>query len=184
LDRLYLIRDIVDDYIEKISVDKNLAAIKKNEYTHSYGVASLAQLLAEVRGLDIEIAGVIGHLHDIGRVIYNILDANHAKVGAKEAERILKSVGVFSIYEIKLICNAIQQHSNKTMIAGEYEELIKDADIMERYLCNRLRFANEDEGHRIPKVKAELNLNIEIKNQNCNKATANIKLEQMRCSHF
>jgi uncharacterized protein len=161
LDRLFLIRDIVDDYIEKIVVDKNknLAAIKKNEYTHSYGVASLAQLLAEVRGLDIEIAGVIGHLHDIGRVMYNILDETHAKVGAKEAERIMTNVDLFSIYEIKLICNAIEQHLNKTIIGGEYEELIKDADIMERYLCNRQRFENEDEGHRIPKVKAELNLN-------------------------
>lgn len=161
MDRLYLVRDIVDDYIEKIVVDKNknLAGIKKNEYTHSYGVASLAQLLAEVRGLDIEIAGVIGHLHDIGRVMYNILDETHAKVGAKEAERILNNVDAFSIYEIKLICNAIEQHSNKTIIGGEYDELIKDADIMERYLCNRQRFVNEDEGNRIPKVKTELNLN-------------------------
>jgi len=161
LDRLFLIRDIVDDYIERILVDKNknLVAIKKNEYTHSYGVASLAQLLAEVRGLDIEIAGIIGHLHDIGRVMYNLLDKTHAKVGSKEAERILNNAEVFSIYEIKLICNAIEQHSNKTIIGGEYEELIKDADIMERYLCNRRRFANEDEGHRIPKVKAELKLN-------------------------
>lgn len=161
MDRLYLVRDIVDDYIEKIVVDKNknLARIKKNEYTHSYGVASLAQILAEVRGLDIEIAGVIGHLHDIGRVMYNILDETHAKVGANEAERILNNVDAFSIYEIKLICNAIEQHSNKTVIGGEYEELIKDADIMERYLCNRQRFENEDEGNRIPKVNAELNLN-------------------------
>jgi uncharacterized protein len=162
LDRLILIRDIVDDYIEKIIVDKNknLAAIKKNEYTHSYGVASLAQLLAEVRGLNIEIAGVIGHLHDIGRVMYNILDETHAKVGAKEAERILNNVDVFSVDEIKLICKAIEQHSYKTIMGGEYEELIKDADIMERYLCNRQRFADEDEGHRIPKVKAELQLSI------------------------
>lgn len=159
---MYLIRDIVDDYIEKIIVDKNknLAAIKKNEYTHSYAVASLAQLLAEVRGLDIEIAGVIGHLHDIGRVMYNILDKTHAKVGAKEAEVILSNADVFSMHEIKLICNAIEQHSNKTIVGSEYEELIKDADIMERYLCNRQRFVNEDEGNRIPKVRAELKLDV------------------------
>jgi len=158
LNRLFLIRDIVDDYIDKIIVDKskNVVAIKKNEYTHSYGTASLAQLLAEVRGLDIEMAGVIGHLHDIGRIMYNILDETHAKVSAKEAEGILNNVDVFSVDEIKLICNAIEQHSNKTIIGGEYEELIKDADIMERYLCDRQRFANEDEGNRIPKVKEEL----------------------------
>jgi putative nucleotidyltransferase with HDIG domain len=162
LDRLFLIRDIVDDYIEKIVVDtnKNLAIIKRNEYIHSYGVASLAQLLAELRGLDIEIAGVIGHLHDIGRIMYNILDETHARVGAKEAERILNNVDVFSIHEIKLICNAIEQRSNKTIIGGKYEELIKDADIIDRYLFNRPRFQNEDEGHRIPKVKKELNLNV------------------------
>lgn len=160
MDRLQLIREIVDDYIEKIVVDKskNLERIKKNEYTHSYGVASLAQLLAEIRGLDIEIAGIIGHLHDIGRVMYNILSETHAKVGAKEAERILIDTGLFSVFEIELICTAIEQHSNKTVIGGQYEELIKDADILERYLGNRTRFSNEDEGLRIPKIKEELHI--------------------------
>jgi uncharacterized protein len=121
-------------------------------------VAALAQILAEKRGLDVEMAGVIGHLHDIGRVMYNILNETHAEVGAKEAERILISTDVFSIHEIELICNAIKQHSTKTIFGDEYEELIKDADIMDRYLYNRQRFINEDEGNRIPKVKVELNI--------------------------
>lgn len=160
VNRIFLIRDIVDAYIEKIIVDKNknLVSIKKQEYLHAYGVASLAQLLAEKRGLDIEMAGVIGHLHDIGRVMYNILNETHAEIGAKEAERILNSVDIFSGQEIELICNAIKQHSTKTIVGSEYEELIKDADIMDRYLYDRQRFINEDEGNRIPKVKAELNI--------------------------
>jgi HD superfamily phosphodiesterase len=86
-----------------VDINKNLATIKKDEYTHSYGVVSLAQLSAEIRGLEIEIAGVIGHLHDIGRAMYNILDETHAKVGTKETERILTSSCLFSVYEIKLI---------------------------------------------------------------------------------
>lgn len=160
LERMYLVRDIVDDYIEKIEVDKNknLKEIRKNEYTHSYGVSSLAQMLAEKRGLDVELAGVIGLLHDIGRIMYNILDETHGKIGAIEAEKILYETKAFSKNEVEIICTAIKEHSNKTVIGSKYEELIKDADIMERYLWKREYKVKYDEGARIPKIRAEFNL--------------------------
>lgn len=159
MERIFVIRDIVDSYIEKIVVDKNkdLASIKKNEYTHSYGVASIAQLLAEKRGLRVEIAAIIGHLHDIARIMYNILDDTHAEAGAKEAEKVLISTGLFDADEINIICGAITQHSNKAVVGQAYEELIKDADIMERYLWKKV-YMEEDKNGRIMKVKRELNL--------------------------
>lgn len=163
MERLDLIKNIMDDLIENIQVAPNKSAsrIKKNEYVHSYGTAAIAQILAEKRGLDIEISAVIGYMHDIGRIMYNILDKSHAAVGAVEAEKVLVKTELFSEDEMELICHAIKEHSNKTIIGGSYEEMIKDADVMERYMHERERFTRIDaeEGVRIPEVKKELSIN-------------------------
>ncbi|MGL6108060.1 HD domain-containing protein [Romboutsia sp.] len=160
MDRFYLIRDIVDNCIEDITVDeiKDLAQIKKSEYTHSYGVASIAQILANIRGLNIEIASIIGCLHDIGRIKYNILEDSHGQVGAKEAQKILSDTRLFTINEINTICSAIEEHTNKSTIGTDYEELIKDADVMDKYLCGQRKIDNYYRKKRIENVKKELNL--------------------------
>jgi HD superfamily phosphodiesterase len=103
-----------------------------DEFIHVYGVSYLASTLAHRRGLNPEIACVIGLLHDSGRIIRNILDKSHGPAGALEAERILRATDLFREEEIKIICESIATHSDKGAIGNEYQELIKDADVLER----------------------------------------------------
>ena len=160
MNRLNRVRNIVDSYIEKIEVEpgKDLLAIKRNEYTHSYGVASLARLLAMKRGLDSEIAAMIGHLHDIGRILYNLVDESHGPIGAIEAEKILWGTLQFNEDEISVIGKAIQNHSQKDNVGNAYDELIKDADLLERYLWDSRYFQGEVNTKRLANIMAEIGL--------------------------
>ena len=101
------------------------------EIKHSSSVIKLGRILAQKRGLNEELAVVICALHDIfvddgGRV------TDHATAGAKLAEKILKKTKKFTNQEIKLIVNAVKEHSNKHLISkNPYAELIKDVDVFD-----------------------------------------------------
>ncbi len=157
MERLVYIRNYVDSLIEKITVspNKDIISIKRNELTHSYGVSMLCQILACKRGLNIELAAIIGHLHDLGRILFNLLDDSHGKIGAEEAFKLLKNSKKFSVDEIEIICNAIRNHMYKSEIGSPYEEIIKDADILERYYWKPELYKNYG-GERLHKALIEI----------------------------
>ncbi|MCK5684039.1 HD domain-containing protein [bacterium] len=131
MNRVEKIRLYMDDLLEKQKDNE----IRRCGYVHLYGVSLYATLLAGKRGLNNDIAAVIGMMHDI-KSFRTGNPKEHAKLGAIEAEVILTEMDDFSEEEIQIICHAISNHSNKLQIDCEYSELIKDADTLHHYFYN------------------------------------------------
>ena len=103
--------------------------------SHMYGVARFCTLLAMKRNMNIELAATCGMLHDICWMTGGGSD-NHAVKGAEQAKAILKTMNVYSDDEIKIITAAISKHSDKSTVDEPYDELLKDADVMDHCLYN------------------------------------------------
>lgn len=103
--------------------------------SHIYGTAKFCTLLALKRGMDVEISTICGMLHDVYYLISGSGD-EHATKGAEYAEELLQSMDTYSEEEIKIITAAISRHSNKRMIDEKYDELLKDADVMDHCFYN------------------------------------------------
>ena len=103
--------------------------------SHMYGVARFCTLLAMKRNMNIELATTCGMLHDIcymtGRG-----SQNHQLRGAEQAEEILKAMNLYSDDEINIITSAISKHGDKGTVHEPYDELLKDADVMDHCLYN------------------------------------------------
>ena len=104
-------------------------------FIHLYSVSMFATLLALKRGLNPEIAATCGMLHDIYHVTAGASE-QHAVEGAKVAEEILRQTGLYSDEEIATITTAISWHSKKRKFHEPYDELLKDADVMNHFLYN------------------------------------------------
>lgn len=163
MDRIKQVKDYVNDKIRNTKVDpeKDYEAIRNNEKTHSYGTASLAKLLALKRGLDIEIAVVIGHIHDLGRIVHNVRGEGHGEACGDEVKRALEELNIFSDEESHIIVKAVRNHDKKFELGSSYEELIKDADLLERFLTKPNYFEHEwniDKKDRLNSILVELGM--------------------------
>lgn len=105
---------------------------KRVAYIHSYGVSHCCALLAAKRGVDIELATIIGLLHDVYRFKTGISDW-HSQNGAEMVRAAFKYVltDLFSEEEQTIIKSAIYHHSNKDIVHDEYDELLKDGDVFQ-----------------------------------------------------
>lgn len=163
MDRVRCVKEYVNNKIKSTKVDegKDYEKISNNERTHSYGTASMGKLLALKRGLDIELALIIGHMHDLGRIVHNIRGEGHGEACRYEVEKGLDIVGGFTDRERYIIVKAVENHDKKFEIGEEYEELIKDADLMERFLSKPNYFEHEwniDKRDRIDVILKELGI--------------------------
>ncbi len=128
--RLELIRKEIDKLIMNGSQNK-ICLLS----AHIYGVSKFCTLLALKRNLDAELAATCGMLHDIYYMI-DISGKDHAEKGSKLAKEILNKIGQYSDEEIELITTAIANHGRKLFIDGIYDELLKDADVMDHCFYN------------------------------------------------
>lgn len=101
------------------------------ELKHSSGCCQIARILAQIRGLDVEISELAALLHDIYVVVEGKY-SNHAALGAPLAEKLLNEVGGFTPEQIKTIVEAVAQHSQKEVYSDNpYVELVKDVDVFD-----------------------------------------------------
>jgi len=118
-------------------------------------VSLTATFLAHLRGLDSELAGVAGMLHDVAS--FESGDpTDHGRRGAERAGDILRESGHFTEAEITIIQSAIAHHSDKASVHGPFEELLKDADVLQRYLYNPQLEAHPRHGERRRQLVTEL----------------------------
>jgi uncharacterized protein len=151
MDRLEQLRQVIDQIVHQQPDEEE----KRCGFVHLYGVADLCTLLALKRGLDVQLCAVAGMLHDIWT--YKTGDpTDHGRLGAVEAERILKEMGSFSVQEIAVVCDAIARHRDKRAVDGPMAELLKDADVLQHYLYNPALEPDHDEAFRLERVQAEL----------------------------
>lgn len=102
---------------------------------HIYGVSKFCNLLALRRNLNPELAATCGMLHDV-YYMTDITGNNHAENGSKLAREILTEMGSYTKEEIDIVCTAIKNHSNKRFVEGIYDELLKDADVLDHCFYN------------------------------------------------
>lgn len=101
------------------------------EFMHASGCMQIGRLLAQKRGLDIDIASIACMLHDI-YVVVNGKYKNHGVEGAPIARQILEEVGGFSGEQVNMITQAIAHHSEKEVYSNDpYTELVKDVDVFD-----------------------------------------------------
>ncbi len=154
MNRLEKIREFVHELILNVQ-DKE---IRRIGYVHLYGVSQFCAQLALKRNLNPEIAAITGMLHDIYYIRTGIGD-NHAHNGAEYVRPILRDIGIFKQEEQKIILSAIFHHSDKKSINGEYDELLKDADVLQHFLYNTKFDIYEKEVERLKNIFKEINLN-------------------------
>jgi HD superfamily phosphodiesterase len=155
MNRLEHLRQMVDAIIPT----QPDAEQRRCGYVHLYGVAQACALLALKRGLDLETCLAAGMLHDIWNYgpEFTAPHPDHATLGLPTARRILHESG-FSPAENEAICTAISHHSDKAATHGPLDELLKDADVLQHYLCNPAQELHSHHNHRLAKILDELGL--------------------------
>ena len=128
MDRLKLVREQVDGVLSALPEEE-----KRTGYIHLYGVSQACAFLAIKRGEDAELAAVAGVLHDL--YVYKTGSrADHAHKGAAFARGVLDAVGVFTEKEKIKITDAIYRHSDKAQVNSKFDEILKDADVLQHCL--------------------------------------------------
>ncbi|WP_425446156.1 HD domain-containing protein [Dethiothermospora halolimnae] len=156
MDSLEIVRQVVDETLRKQKNKK----VRRCGFVHLYGVSMTSNLIAIKRGLDPKLASTAAMLHDIWNYKVESTD-DHAMLSSVEAKNILKQLEIFTKEEIDIICGAIFNHSDKGNIHKEYDELLKDADVLQHYLYNVSFDIKEHEKDRLRKVLLELDIELE-----------------------
>ncbi len=156
MSRLEDIKSLVDNMLLGI---ENLAD-RRNGYVHLYGVADFASAIALKRGHGkeyAELAYMAGLLHDYEKYRTGV-GKDHARKSAKAVKELLKSCKALSEIEIETIYEAIYYHSNKEQVNTEFNEILKDADVMEHWLKEPTVQVSKDLD-RVKKLCGEFNFN-------------------------
>ena len=154
--QIYQLRNEIDKHLEEVQEDERFKAVR-----HLYGVSDICAMLALRRNLDSRICSAAGLLHDLWSYKTGI-EENHAKPGARLAEEILSEIYDFEEDEIKTITDMIKAHSDKGRIQGEYEEVLKDADVVQHYLNDPEKKYVKTKAQRIKRSLRELGINIKV----------------------
>ena len=149
--RLDILRKEIDKLIMNGSQDK-ICLLS----AHIYGVSKFCTWLALKRNLDAELAATCGMLHDIYYMI-DISGKDHAVKGAILAKEILNKIGQYSDAEIELLTTAVANHGRKLFVDGIYDELLKDADVLDHCLTDNSAPIAEWEVERYNNLLKELN---------------------------
>lgn len=154
VNRVEVISQVVCEMLENIENPYERQA----GYVHLFGVSQMAALLAKKRNLSVEIAQIAGLLHDY----YAYMTGDREKHASKSADMVLPllaKTGLFSVCEVANISKAILGHSDKEKTDGTpYEELLKDADVLQHVLYNASLPVEEKYAVRYAKLKEELGL--------------------------
>ena len=150
MNRIEKVRESVDHVLLNMAD----ATERRCGYLHLYGVAQACAMIAMKRKEDPELAIIAGMLHDI--YSYSTMDtADHAQKGSVMAKKILQSLNIFTEDEIDTICMAIYNHSSKDIKHSSFDEVLKDADVLQHYLYNPLLEISEQKKSRCENLKLE-----------------------------
>ena len=153
MNRIEKVREVVDSVLSSMINNEE----RKCAYVHLYGVAQAAALIAQKRKENVELSIIAAMLHDIYSY-QNMNSTDHAHKGAVMAKEILNELKLFSCEEIDLIDSAIYYHSDKKMIHDSFDEILKDADVMQHILYNPLVEIKPHEWERFNHLKIEFGL--------------------------
>ncbi len=166
----FIERMVVETILKSELPDVDRSWSKVFELKHSSSVTQIGRILAQKRGLDQDLAAMICCMHDISVFVSGRV-TDHAHKGAKIAETILEKSGRFTEKEIKIMCQAIHEHSDKNFVSkNPYAELVKDADVLDcglydgvhdAYVFEKEAKTCKDYFQRIKNVRKELGLPVD-----------------------
>lgn len=123
--RLKTLKGIIEEELKEMDPAKKTAAM-----AHLYGVSLQATIIARHRGENSELLAMAGMLHDIAAYKTGSYE-DHAHKGANIAKEILKQHQLTNSEETKLIVEAIAHHDDKDRKDSAFDEVLKDADVMD-----------------------------------------------------
>jgi HD superfamily phosphodiesterase len=136
--RTYTRIDTLRKYVDEMLLKNENANDRRCGYVHLYGVGMSAAIIALNRGHSTdyaELAEMAGMLHDY--ISYQGMDGeNHAHEGEPIVRELLNIINITTQEETDMICSAVYNHSDKDKIDSEFDEIIKDADVMQHWLRN------------------------------------------------
>ncbi len=145
----------VQEYVDKVLQSIDDQTERECAYKHLYGVSQACALLAIRRKENIELATIAGLLHDL--YSYKMSDCvDHAHKGSLLAKEALDSLGIFSSDEIAIVSQAIYYHSDKAAVNSSFDEILKDADVLQHCLYNPLKSIAAHEKERFFTIRKEL----------------------------
>ena len=154
----------IKEYVDRLITHLDLPEKRLSATKHLSDVSSCCVLLALRRGLNPELAAISGLLHDIYRYKTGI-SMYHSHNSAEMARVVLNNMGdCFPAQDRRIILSAIFHHSDKLNVHGAYDEVLKDADILSRFLndggpCLAFKYLNQQAWvQRLKKMQQELKL--------------------------
>lgn len=133
-----------------------LEALREEALTHTMSVVDAAVLLACRRKEDQELCASAALLHDLSIYVYNSAHRTHAAKSAEIAVNYLQKAG-FVPKEIEQIKTAIARHSDKAHYHDPFCEILKDADILARFLQDQVVPREDVRRIRLAAVMKQLN---------------------------
>ena len=155
MNRLEVVRSQADSALTAVRDDEE----RRCAVVHLYGVSQGCALLALRRGENAELAAVAGMLHDLSAYTTGIR-ADHAAHGAILAAQLLRDTALFTEKEITCICEAIAHHSDKTDTHASFDEVLKDADVLQHALYAPCAAVTEKERARFDRIMRELGVRL------------------------
>ncbi|MBB4825561.1 hypothetical protein HNO89_002797 [Sporosarcina luteola] len=150
--RLDSIRALVNELLE---LDGKVN--RREAHTQLNGVSAFASMLAMKSGLDIEIAAITGLLHNY--YFYKTGIRYFPGINSAESVRpIIRDVNMFSKSEQRIILRAIFYQDQYGKAHGAYDELIKDAIILNTFFQTSDHSVPLMEVPRLHKVFGELSM--------------------------
>jgi len=150
-----LFNAIIDSSVGSLSDKEREVPLYKDVY-HLLGTIKCVSLLAMKRNINEEIAVTAMLLHDISR-LKDGSNKDHAIKSSEIAKEVLTNDGNFTEEEIGLITTAIKKHVKKDKIHSDFDELIKDADMLDGYL-NDKNSIDSSLKNRLDKILTEVDL--------------------------
>lgn len=157
MNRIDQVKTIVNQILSGV---KNVSD-QQNAAIHLYGVSSFCSLLSLRRGLDPEIAAISGLQHDVYAYRVGTYDF-HPQNGADMVRVILRKMDCFDEAEKRIIQSAIFHHANKDIVHDEYDEILKDADILQPFLHNGGGKVSHLIKPRLERMVKELRLSVDF----------------------
>ena len=144
-------------YIDEILLNMKDTEERRCGYLHLYGVSQACAMIALKRNQDVELATMVGMLHDLHS--YKAMNTeNHAEHGAILARQILEELSLTNENETDLICSAIHNHSSKATTHSAFDEVLKDADVLQHCLYNPHFPVKEHEKYRFQNLLTEFGI--------------------------
>ena len=126
---------------------------------HLHGVSLAAVMIAKKRGQDPELAAMTGLLHDLWAYKSGSYE-NHAHLGADYARKVLEKMELCTPEEVEVIVSAIYHHDDKAGIDAPFDEVLKDADVIDHCLTDPTKEIKEKERNRYEKLCKEFGLEV------------------------